>query len=70
MKNASEPNAKTRQSGLNVLWARQKISQRTRNNNNDRFDVDQSSLTLITCYPFDSVMPYPTYIYFLRAIAI
>ena len=40
------------------------------NNNNDRFDVDQSSLTLITCYPFDSVMPYPTYIYFLRAIAI
>ena len=40
------------------------------NNNNDTFDVDQSSLTLITCYPFDSVMPNPTYRYFLRAIAI
>ena len=30
------------------------------NNNNDTFDVDQSSLTLATCYLFDGVLPYPT----------
>ena len=40
------------------------------NVNNDTFDVDQSSLTLITCYPFDSVLPNPTHRYIVRAIAI
>jgi sortase A len=38
--------------------------------NNESFDVDQSSLTLITCYPFDSVLLYPTHRYTVRAIAI
>jgi sortase A len=38
--------------------------------NNDTFDDDQSSLTLITCYPFDSVLPNPTHRYIIRAIAI
>ena len=37
---------------------------------NDTFEVDQSSLTLITCYPFDSVLPNPTHRYVVRAIAI
>ena len=40
------------------------------NNNNNTFDVDQSSLTLITCYPFDSVLPNPIHRYIVRAIAI
>ena len=40
------------------------------NTNNDTFDDDQSSLTLITCYPFDSVLPNPTHRYIVRAIAI
>lgn len=38
--------------------------------NNETFDVDQSNLTLITCYPFDSVLPNPTHRYIVRAIAI
>jgi sortase A len=38
--------------------------------NNDTFDVDQSSLTLITCYPFESVLPNPTHRYIVRAMAI
>jgi sortase A len=37
---------------------------------NTSFNVDQSSLTLITCYPFDSVLPNPTHRYVVRAIAI
>jgi sortase A len=39
-------------------------------NNNDAFDIDQSSLTLVTCYPFDSVLPNPIHRYVVRAIAI
>jgi len=38
--------------------------------NNDTFDGDQPSLTLITCYPFDSLLPNPTHRYVVRAIAI
>ena len=38
--------------------------------NNESFDVDHPSLTLITCYPFDSVLPNPTHRYIVRAIAI
>ena len=38
--------------------------------NNDSFDVDQSSLTLVTCYPFDSVLPNPPHRYIVRAVAI
>ena len=38
--------------------------------NNDTFDVDQTSLTLITCYPFESVLPNPTHRYIVRAMAI
>ena len=40
------------------------------NDNNITFDVDQSSLTLVTCYPFDSMLPNPTHRYVVRAIAI
>lgn len=40
------------------------------NINNDLFDEDQSNLTLITCYPFDSMLPNPTHRYIVRAIAI
>jgi sortase A len=40
------------------------------NVNNESFDVNQPSLTLITCYPFDSVLPNPTHRYVIRAIAI
>jgi sortase A len=40
------------------------------NNNNDSFDVDQPSITLVTCYPFDSVVPNPTHRYIVRAIPI
>ena len=40
------------------------------NINNDTFDVDQSSITLVTCYPFNSVLPNPTHRYVVRAIAI
>jgi sortase A len=40
------------------------------NVNNSAFEVDQSSLTLITCYPFNSVLPNPTHRYVVRAIAI
>ncbi len=40
------------------------------NINNDTFDDDQSSLTLVTCYPFDSVLPNPTHRYMVRAIAL
>lgn len=39
-------------------------------NNNDTFDIDQSSLTLVTCYPFDSVLPNPIHRYVVKAIAI
>lgn len=39
-------------------------------NNNNTFDVDQSSLTLVTCYPFDSLLPNPTHRYVVRAMAI
>ena len=38
--------------------------------NHDSFEVEQSSLTLITCYPFDSIVPNPTHRYVVRAIAI
>jgi sortase A len=38
--------------------------------NGDTFDDEQSSLTLITCYPFDSLLPNPTHRYIVRAIAI
>ncbi|MFQ3189882.1 MAG: sortase A [Paraglaciecola sp.] len=38
--------------------------------NNNTFDVDQSSLTLVTCYPFDSLLPNPTRRYVVRAMAI
>jgi sortase A len=38
--------------------------------NNTTFDVDHSSLTLITCYPFDSMLPNPIHRYVVRAIAI
>jgi sortase A len=34
------------------------------------FDDEQSSLTLITCYPFDSVLPNPIHRYIVRAIAV
>jgi sortase A len=34
------------------------------------YNQDQSSLTLITCYPFDSVLPNPTLRYIVRGIAI
>ena len=40
------------------------------NMDNDTFDVEHPSLTLITCYPFDSVLPNPTHRYVVRAIAI
>jgi sortase A len=40
------------------------------NVHNESFDVDQPSLTLITCYPFDSVLPNPTHRYVVRAVAI
>lgn len=40
------------------------------NINYDTFDVDQTSITLITCYPFDSMLPKPIYRYVVRAIAI
>ncbi|MFT4807639.1 MAG: sortase A [Paraglaciecola sp.] len=40
------------------------------NNNNITFDVDQPSLTLVTCYPFDSMLPNPIHRYVVRAIAI
>ncbi len=40
------------------------------NINNDTFDIDQPSLTLITCYPFDGVLPDPIHRYIVRAIAI
>jgi sortase A len=40
------------------------------NISNDTFDDDQPSLTLITCYPFDSVLPNPTHRYIIRAVAI
>jgi sortase A len=40
------------------------------NLNNNTFNSDQSSLTLITCYPFDSLVPNPTHRYIVRAIAI
>jgi sortase A len=39
-------------------------------NNNDAFEVDHPSLTLVTCYPFDSVLPNPAHRYIVRAIAI
>jgi sortase A len=38
--------------------------------NNDTFDVDQSSLTLITDYTFESVLPNPTHRYIVSAMAI
>lgn len=38
--------------------------------NNHAFDIDQSSLTLVTCYPFDSVLPNPIHRYVVRAIAV
>jgi sortase A len=37
---------------------------------NDTFDDGQSILTLVTCYPFDSMLPNPTHRYVVRAIAI
>lgn len=40
------------------------------NVNNSTFDVDQAYLTLITCYPFDSLVPDPTHRYIVRAVAI
>lgn len=40
------------------------------NVSNSNFDVEQTSLTLITCYPFDSVLPNPIHRYVVRAIAI
>ncbi|WP_339719223.1 class GN sortase [uncultured Paraglaciecola sp.] len=40
------------------------------NTTHDTFDEEQSSLTLITCYPFDSVLPNPTHRYIVRAMAI
>lgn len=40
------------------------------NNNNDNFGVEQANLTLITCYPFDSLAPNPPQRYIVRAIAI
>ena len=43
---------------------------RENENNNDAFDIDQSSLTLVTCYPFDSVLPNPIHRYVVKAIAI
>ncbi|WP_239023952.1 class GN sortase [Paraglaciecola marina] len=33
-------------------------------------NLDEPSLTLITCYPFDSVLPNPTHRYIVRAVAI
>lgn len=36
----------------------------------DAFDDQQSSLTLITCYPFDSVLPNPVHRYIVRATGI
>lgn len=38
--------------------------------NYDSFDVDQTTLTLITCYPFDSMSLNPNHRYIVRAIAI
>ncbi|AGH42660.1 sortase domain-containing protein [Paraglaciecola psychrophila] len=38
-------------------------------NYNDTFDVEQSSLTLVTCYPFDSVLPNPIHRFMVRATA-
>jgi sortase A len=37
---------------------------------NNTFNIDQAYLTLITCYPFDSLVPEPTHRYIVRAIAI
>lgn len=37
---------------------------------NDTFDDGQSILTLVTCYPFDSMLPNPTHRYVVRAIVI
>ena len=34
------------------------------------FSSEQSSLTLITCYPFDSLLPNPEHRYVVRAVAI
>ncbi|MFT2089676.1 class GN sortase [Paraglaciecola sp. 2405UD69-4] len=33
-------------------------------------NLDEPSLTLITCYPFDSVLPNPTHRYIVRAVAV
>ncbi|MEP1444504.1 MAG: class GN sortase [Paraglaciecola sp.] len=40
------------------------------NISNDTFDDEQPSLTLITCYPFDSLLPNPTHRYIVKATAI
>jgi len=37
--------------------------------NDDTFEVDETHLTLITCYPFDSLTPNPTHRYIVRATA-
>ena len=37
---------------------------------NDFYDDQTSSLTLITCYPFDSMRPNPTHRFIVKAIAI
>jgi sortase A len=39
-------------------------------NNIEGYDANQATLTLITCYPFDSVLPNPTHRYIVRAVAI
>ncbi|WP_299076107.1 class GN sortase [uncultured Paraglaciecola sp.] len=39
-------------------------------NTSDPFESEPSSLTLITCYPFDSMLPDPTHRYVVTAIAI
>ncbi|MDU0353701.1 class GN sortase [Paraglaciecola aquimarina] len=36
----------------------------------DNYTIDHPQLTLITCYPFDSVLPNPTHRYIVRAAAI
>ena len=38
--------------------------------NSETSDVDQIYLTLITCYPFDSLAPNPTHRYIVRGVAI
>jgi sortase A len=40
------------------------------NTNNETLDVDRADLTLITCYPFDSLVPDPTHRYIVRATRI